>query len=193
MAVTEGKKAPTDAAADPKKAVKDGKKEDKEADLSEEDLELKKNLEMMVERVADGDGGVQAMALASIGDQIRTATTSMTSVPKPLKFLRHHYATLQSVYDGLPDSNKNKKQLADVLSVLAMTSGKPGARESLRYKLAGAGLDIGSWGHEYVRSLAGVVGRGSCMCVLDCDVDIVCRWELYMWKTQVVKYTNIRR
>lgn len=160
MAVTEGKKAPTEA--DPKQAGKDGKKkkeEDKEADLSEEDLELKKNLEMLVERVGDRDAGVQAAALTSIGDQICTATTSMTSVPKPLKFLRPHYATLQDIYNGLPDSNKNKRQLADVLSVLAMTSGKPGARESLAYKLAGAGLDVGSWGHEYVRSLAGDIGQ----------------------------------
>ena len=34
---------------------------------------------------------------------IKAATTSMTSVPKPLKFLRPHYPTLKTVYDKLTD------------------------------------------------------------------------------------------
>jgi hypothetical protein len=34
-----------------------------------------------------------------------------------------------------------------------------GARESLRYKLIGAGGKVGAWGHEYVRHLAAEVGE----------------------------------
>ena len=75
-----------------KKKVKKGE-EDKDADLSEEDLELKKNLELMVERIREGDSALQAAALKIIAQEIRSATTSMTSVPKPLKFLRSHYGT----------------------------------------------------------------------------------------------------
>ncbi len=36
--------------------------------------------------------------------EIRTATSSMTSVPKPLKFLRPHYGTLKSYYEKMVDS-----------------------------------------------------------------------------------------
>ena len=60
----------------------------------------------------------------------------MTSVPKPLKFLRSHYDGLKKTFEGLQDSS-NKKKLADVISVLAITSGKEGARESLKYRLLG--------------------------------------------------------
>jgi len=35
--------------------------------------------------------------------QIRSSTTSMTSVPKPLKFLRPHYDTLKQVYEKISD------------------------------------------------------------------------------------------
>lgn len=37
--------------------------EDKDAELSEEDLELKQKLEMLVERIRDSDPGVQSSAL----------------------------------------------------------------------------------------------------------------------------------
>ena len=58
----------------------------------------------------------------------------MTSVPKPLKFLRAHYEGLKTQYGNLPASNANRPALADVLSVLAITSGKEGERESLHYR-----------------------------------------------------------
>ena len=68
--------------------------------------------------------------------EIREATTSMTSVPKPLKFLRPHYERLKDAHTSMKDTN-NKKKLADVLSVLAITTGKEGERESLKYRLLG--------------------------------------------------------
>jgi len=143
------------------KAGKKGEKEitDPDADLSEEDLELKANLEMLVQRIRDGDSGVAGAAVDSIGDQIRSATTSMTSVPKPLKFLRAHYATLQTTYETLAASKSPvAPKLADVLSVLGMTSGTEGARDTLRYRLTGgSGQPIGAWGHEYVRHIAGEI------------------------------------
>ena len=48
-------------------------------------------------------------------------------------------------------------KLADVLSVLAMTMAEEGSLESLRFKLLGDREDLGGWGHEYVRNLAGEV------------------------------------
>lgn len=61
----------------------------------------------------------------------------MTSVPKPLKFLLKHYDSLKSFYHTMPQS-ANKPQLADVISILAISSGKQGERESLKYRLQGS-------------------------------------------------------
>jgi 26S proteasome regulatory subunit N1 len=38
-------------------------------------------------------------ALETLRTLIRTSTSSMTSVPKPLKFLRPHYPELQNLYE----------------------------------------------------------------------------------------------
>ena len=37
-------------------------------------------------------------ALEALRSQIRASTSSMTSVPKPLKYLRPHFATLKEIY-----------------------------------------------------------------------------------------------
>uniref|UniRef100_A0A5B6YM08 26S proteasome non-ATPase regulatory subunit 2 homolog n=1 Tax=Davidia involucrata TaxID=16924 RepID=A0A5B6YM08_DAVIN len=139
---------------------KDPKKKDekKDEDLSDEDLALKQQLELYVERVQDSDPGLQKVALESMRQEIRTSTSSMTSVPKPLKFLRPHYGTLKLYYDTMADSDL-KKLLADILSVLALTMSAEGERESLKYRLLGSEGDIGSWGHEYVRNLAGEIAQ----------------------------------
>ncbi|XP_057953609.1 26S proteasome non-ATPase regulatory subunit 2 homolog A-like [Malania oleifera] len=140
-------------AKDPKK-----KDEKKDEDLSDEDLALKQQLELYVERVQDSDPGLQKLALESMRQEIRTSTSSMTSVPKPLKFLRPHYGTLKAYYETMGDSDL-KKFLADILSVLALTMSAEGERESLKYRLLGSEGDIGSWGHEYVRNLAGEISQ----------------------------------
>ncbi|KAL3715015.1 hypothetical protein ACJRO7_006851 [Eucalyptus globulus] len=140
-------------AKDPKK-----KEEKKDEDLSEEDLALKQQLELYVERVQDPDPGLQKVALESMRQEIRTSTSSMTSVPKPLKFLRPHYGTLKAYYETMEDSDL-QRYLADILSVLALTMSAEGERESLKYRLLGSEGDIGSWGHEYVRNLAGEIAQ----------------------------------
>lgn len=109
----------------------------------------------------------------------------MTAVPKPLKFLRPQFQTLVDAYDKIADAS-TKRVLADVISVLAMTSGKeedrrvqgrPRSRHRryhsgrtstrpvaffgrlcLKYRLLGQGGDVSDWGHEYVRHLAGELG-----------------------------------
>ncbi|KAK9922602.1 hypothetical protein M0R45_031060 [Rubus argutus] len=139
---------------------KDPKKKDdkKDEDLSDEDLALKQQLELYVERVQDSDPGLQRVALESMRQEIRTSTSSMTSVPKPLKYLRPHYGTLKAYYETMSDSDL-KKYLADILSVLALTMSAEGERESLKFRLLGSDGDIGSWGHEYVRNLAGEIAQ----------------------------------
>lgn len=95
-------------------AVKKGKdgKPIVEDELSEEDAELKNNLEMLVERVKESNLGVQNTALEALRKEIRTSTSSMTSVPKPLKFLRPHYDGLKEVGDIVKIPNKKVSQSA---------------------------------------------------------------------------------
>ncbi|KAF7323517.1 26S proteasome regulatory subunit RPN1 [Mycena kentingensis (nom. inval.)] len=89
----------------------------------------------------------------------------MTSVPKPLKFLRPLYPDLQTLYNTWTPS-EDKSLFADILSVLAMTYSDTRPRGTLRYRLVAAEMrpadsplaDPGSWGHEYVLHLAAELG-----------------------------------
>lgn len=72
----------------------------------------------------------------------------MTSVPKPLKFMKVHYGTMKQIYNNLK-LDSIKKECADVISVLAMTMGE--GRECLKYRLLSEMEQIRDWGHEYVR------------------------------------------
>lgn len=53
------------------------------------------------------DTSLYRPALEELRRQIRSSTTSMTSVPKPLKFLRPHYGKLKEIYESMaPGENK---------------------------------------------------------------------------------------
>lgn len=166
-----------------------GKKGDDEPKdtMSEEDKELKERLETCISTLLNENNEVavtvpiRLKALDVIVNELRSATSSMTSVPKPLKFLRPHFSVLKDLFNSINGESLSNEmlelraRLADVLSVLAMTMGKPEDRESLHFKLAGAKDyeilasnemeskpatdNLGSWGHEYVRSLAGEIGE----------------------------------
>uniref|UniRef100_A0AAY4EC10 26S proteasome non-ATPase regulatory subunit 2 n=1 Tax=Denticeps clupeoides TaxID=299321 RepID=A0AAY4EC10_9TELE len=123
---------------------------------SEEDKQLQEELELLVERLSETDSSLHRPALEELRRQIRSSTTSMTSVPKPLKFLRPHYSKLKEIYEGMPQG-ENKRFCADVVSVLAMTMS--GERECLKFRLLGSQEELASWGHEYVRHLAGEVAK----------------------------------
>ncbi|CAG8438595.1 3197_t:CDS:10 [Ambispora gerdemannii] len=150
-----------------KKAKEEGKekkaggsdkdKKDEVEELSEEDLQLKSELEMLIERLKENNLELHRPALESLRTLIRTSTSSMTSVPKPLKFLRPHYGSVAEIYESWEPSD-NKLALADILSVLAMTYDE-GKRDSLKYRLQGSREDPGSWGHEYVRHLSTEIGQ----------------------------------
>lgn len=62
---------------------------------------MKESLELAVERCGDSKAGVVAAALELMRKEIREATASMTSVPKPLKFLNPHFAKLKDVHKVL--------------------------------------------------------------------------------------------
>ncbi|KAI0874671.1 armadillo-type protein [Hypoxylon argillaceum] len=161
-----GKGKATDTKADEAKKGKDGpsqansKKEDDKIDeeLSEEDQQLKSELDMLVERLTELDTSLYKSALEAMKTSIKTSTSSMTAVPKPLKFLRPHYEPLTKLYENWPEG-EDKASLADVLSVIGMTFSDEERQDTLKYRLLSPTQDIGSWGHEYTRHLALEIGE----------------------------------
>ena len=150
---------------DKSKTDKDGKpmangkiEELPDEELSEEDQQLKTDLEMLVERLKEDDSSLYQPSIDAIKNFIKTSTSSMTAVPKPLKFLRPHYDDLAVLYDKWgPGSDRDS--LADILSVLGMTYGDETKHETLKFRLLSKSDDLGSWGHEYIRHLALEIGQ----------------------------------
>eukprot|EP01071_Lankesteria_metandrocarpae_P008901 Lankesteria_metandrocarpae@DN5085_c2_g2_i2.p1 len=110
-------------------------KQREEDELSVEDKELKTKLDLIVHALVgaaeDSDFNTKLLnddaatkdRLMSLADEIRASTCGMTSVPKPLKFLRPHFAALNSLFRrSVSHSVDNRKVLADILSVLATTA-----------------------------------------------------------------------
>lgn len=137
---------------------KDQDKVDSAEELSEEDQQLKNELEMLVERLTESDASLYKPALEAMKNFIKTSTSSMTAVPKPLKFLRPHYKTMTELYEAWP-AGDDKVSLADVLSVIGMTFSDEDRQDTLKYRLLAPSQDISSWGHEYTRHLALELGE----------------------------------
>ncbi|KAJ2842069.1 proteasome regulatory particle base subunit, partial [Coemansia brasiliensis] len=132
---------------------------DEQEELSEEDQQLVAELDMIVERLKEPSTEIHRSALGNLANVIRSTTSSMTSVPKPLKFLKPHHATLTELYEKWSDA-QNKLALASILSLLGMVYDKENNRSCLKYRLL-AGYENGAvseWGHEYVRHLAMEIG-----------------------------------
>jgi|LauGreDrversion4_2_1035121.scaffolds.fasta_scaffold1149129_2 hypothetical protein len=60
---------------------------------------LKEKLEILIERLSDRDAAQRDHALKEFKTEISGATSSMTSVPKPLKFLSPHYKRIVEIYE----------------------------------------------------------------------------------------------
>lgn len=133
----------------------------KEGDeMSEEDQALKDGLELAVMRLKDEVSvGLHEAALKHLCKEIKSSTSSMTSVPKPLKYLSPYYHDLKTIFEKWHPAHDLKQIMSDMLSVLAMTMQEVGSRECLKFKLQGTTYDIASWGHEYVRCLAGEIAE----------------------------------
>lgn len=184
----------------------------------------------LVETISQGNELLTGPALDQLRSIIRESTTSMTSIPKPLKYLRYKYNDLKEAHSVLKN-DKLKRDLADIISILAMTISEASAKpqptqseggeakvnglsaaktngqsalapaknqekedsaeipmitspipdpaspgrnelptieeepiklspdESLTYLLMGNQTDIGCWGHEYVRHIAGQIAQ----------------------------------
>ncbi|XP_076667953.1 26S proteasome non-ATPase regulatory subunit 2 [Andrena cerasifolii] len=124
--------------------------QEKESEMNEEDTTLQEELLQLVDVLTDENA--MLVSLSQLRLLMQTSTTSMTSVPKPLKYLRNSYDTLKSAYNRV-QAKDVKKQYAEVLSVLSMAGAAPGSKECLEYCIQGNVANPGEWGHEYVRQL----------------------------------------
>lgn len=134
-----------------------------EEELSEEDQQLKDELEQLVEQVTASLAGASEVlaGVAKLKQHIQELTTLMTAVPKPLKFLRPFYQQMVDKYDAVAAAagadDATARQLADVLSVIATTYSE--GRDLLKFRLVLKLDDISEWGHEYMRHLALEIGE----------------------------------
>jgi 26S proteasome regulatory subunit N1 len=104
----------------------------------------------MISALVNAPFDIQLNSYNMIKKEITTSTSSMTSIPKPLKFLIPHYNTIREFYTKLESTNKLKILIADLLAILTLVT--PNVKEtSLSYVLAGTKNDITSWGQEFIK------------------------------------------
>ena len=77
------------------------------------------------------------------------ATSSMTSVPKPLKLLQEYFSKLEESYEKIEFAH-SQLVLSDILSVLAVSMDDP-ENKCLKYRLLGSKEQVSSFGHPYIR------------------------------------------
>ena len=141
MAESESKDKDTKSKSNKKKDKKNDDIIDDENAMSEEDRELKERLDECVSTLINENNEesvttpIRLTALDVIVTELRNATSSMTSVPKPLKFLRPKFDILKEYYGSIENDKSVegdkemvflRARVADVLAVLAMTLGKHG-------------------------------------------------------------------
>ena len=121
----------------------------------------------MVDGLFLSDYDLRINSYNMIKHEITTSTSSMTSIPRPLKFIRTHFTEIKDFYDKfIPSSEKDKEyklMLSDLISVvLSVVNEKDEEGKELTmlsYVLSGTRKDITSWGLEYVRSLCSDIGQ----------------------------------
>eukprot|EP00758_Cryptobia_borreli_P004981 Tbor_TRINITY_DN4689_c0_g1::TRINITY_DN4689_c0_g1_i1::g.14964::m.14964/K03028/PSMD2, RPN1; 26S proteasome regulatory subunit N1 len=151
--------------------------------MSDEDLRIQEEVTMLVNRCCEhntveggGEPGLVAAALKMLSEMLRTATGSVGSVPKPLKFVRPLYDRLEEELQYCDKSNR--MAFCDLLSFIAMSidfrnkgdgdnsatkTGQKDEKENFRkrvclqHKLNGNTDNLKEWGHEYLRCLAGEI------------------------------------
>jgi 26S proteasome regulatory subunit N1 len=111
----------------------------------------------MVASLYDPDLEIRLQGFQMIKTEISSSTTSMTSIPRPLKFLRLHYEALKDYESKLTDSDKFRPHLRDLLAVLVMVT--PNTTDTtLQWVLLGS-KNITEWGTEFIRFLCGDIAN----------------------------------
>ena len=82
---------------------------------------MKDKLELCVERLGDRLAGIRENAMKLLKDEISSATSSITSVPKPLKFLNGSYTKLKQQHANCTDPTfKVSPQIASLTKLFVL-------------------------------------------------------------------------
>lgn len=130
-----------------------------ELNQSTTDEMLKEKLQANVNILCKGDLEERLKAVDYLIDELKQSTSSMTSVPKPMKHLISYLPMLKEAYDTFTNA-EYKQKLGDLLSLLSIINIEK-SYDILTYRLASPVENIGCWGHEYVRCLTLVLERAS--------------------------------
>lgn len=96
---------------------------------------MKDKIDSLVEQLDSRELSQRVKAANDIKAEIQGATSTMTSVPKPLKFLNPNYPKMRDIFDKQTDT-EFKAMFADLCSLVAMvSSAKEDSNESLLYCL----------------------------------------------------------
>eukprot|EP01012_Entosiphon_sulcatum_P006973 TRINITY_DN13430_c0_g1_i1.p1 TRINITY_DN13430_c0_g1~~TRINITY_DN13430_c0_g1_i1.p1 ORF type:complete len:875 (+),score=233.21 TRINITY_DN13430_c0_g1_i1:35-2659(+) len=146
---------------DKEKKAKTEEEDTEEAavDLSEEDQKVKDEVDELVGKIQEAKEDIAQVALEKVRDLVKSATGTVTSIPKPLKFLAPHYDALKANFAAKPPTFKARALMADILSLLAMIKTDDDATECLTFKLQGDITELAQWGHEYIRHISGEIGH----------------------------------
>jgi 26S proteasome regulatory subunit N1 len=83
----------------------------------------------MVKGLYDVDQDIRMNAYNMIKNEVSTSTASMTSIPRPLKFLRLHYDAIKEYQENLRQSDQKDREfklvLNDLLAVIVMVTSSP--------------------------------------------------------------------
>ena len=118
---------------------------------------LEKNIHEKVDAIINGDTQARLDAINYLIDELKKSTSSMTSLPKPMKYLITDIDSLIHAYDSSTNADFRTK-LADLLSLLTIVNLDNNC-DVLLYRLECPVENIGFWGHEYVRCLTKVILR----------------------------------
>ena len=130
-------------------------------------MEYKKNIDDMVAGLFLDDYDLRMNSFNMLKHEITTSTSSMTSIPRPLKFIRTHFSEIKEFYEKfIPKNEKDKEYkllLSDLISVILTVINEKDENGKeitiLSYVLSGTKKDITSWGQEYIRSLCSDIGQ----------------------------------
>lgn len=119
---------------------------------------LIEKLQKNVELVCKGTLEERLEGVNVLIDELKLSTSSMTSVPKPMKHLIPCLDDLTKAFHTFTNA-EFKRKLADLLSLLAIVSIDT-SYDILLYRLESPIENIGCWGHEYVRCLTLALIKG---------------------------------
>ena len=112
----------------------------------------------MVSVILENNLEIRETSYQMLKTEITTATTSMTSIPRPLKFVKPHYESLKNYFAALNSNDSFRRDIADLLAVISQVVADT-EDKSLNFLLQGNKEKIRDWGLEFVRNLSGEIGK----------------------------------